>query len=61
MVPQGELKPMTPVSDAQRQCQQLMKYRDKPVADKASDESRLKELQGQPGNKPSDRITESTA
>src|ERR1051325_4987456 len=42
-----ELKPMKPVSDAQQQLQQLMAYRDKLVADKASYQSRLKELKGQ--------------
>lgn len=55
-----ELKPMKPVSDAQHELQQLMKYRDKLVADKASYETRVKELQGQLGNKLPARITEST-
>lgn len=54
-----ELKPMKPVSEAQQQLQQLMTYRDKLVADKASYETRIKELQGQLGRKLPARITES--
>ena len=46
-----ELKPMKPVSDAQQQLQQLMNYRDKMVADRASYEARVKELKGQLGEK----------
>lgn len=46
-----ELKPMKPVSDAQQQLQQLMNYRDKMVADRASYEARIKELKGQLGEK----------
>ena len=55
-----ELKPMKPVSEAQQQLQQLMNYRDKLVADKASYEARIKELRGQLGNKLPTRIIEST-
>ena len=55
-----ELKAMKPVSDAQQQLQQLMNYRDKLVADKASYEARIKELRGQLGDKLPARITEST-
>lgn len=55
-----ELKPMKPLSDAEQHLQQLMKYRDKLVADKASYETRIKELKGQLGSKLPDRITEST-
>lgn len=46
-----EFKAMKPVSDAQLKLQQLMAYRDKLVADRASYEARLKELRGQLGDK----------
>lgn len=46
-----ELKPMKPVSEAQQQLQQLMNYRDKLVADRASYEARLGELRTQLGEK----------
>jgi transposase len=46
-----ELKPMKPVSDTQQQLQQLMNYRDKLVADRASYETRVKELKEQLGEK----------
>ena len=46
-----ELKPMKPVSDAQLQLQQLMRYRDKLVADRASYEARVGELRGQLGER----------
>lgn len=55
-----ELKPMKPASDTEQQLQQLMAYRDKLVADKASYESRLKELKGQMGEKLNAGIIEST-
>lgn len=55
-----ELKPMKPLSDTQQQLQQLMNYRDKLVADKASYEARIKELRGQLGDKLPARIIEST-
>jgi len=55
-----ELKPMKPVSDAQQQLQQLMAYRDKLVADKASFQSRLKELKGQMRENLNVKIVEST-
>lgn len=55
-----ELKPMKPVSDAQQQLQQLMNYRDKLVADRASYEARLGELKGQLGGKLPARIVASS-
>jgi len=55
-----ELKPMKPVSDTQQQLQQLMAYRDKLVADKASYQSRLKELKGQMRENMNTKIAEST-
>jgi transposase len=45
-----ELKPMKPVADNLVTLQQLMSYRDKLVADRASYQSRLKELKGQMGS-----------
>jgi transposase len=42
-----DLKPIKPLSDQQFSLQQLMTYRDKLVADKASYQSRLKELSEQ--------------
>lgn len=55
-----ELKPMQPISRAQLDLQQLMSYRDKLSADKASYQSRLKELKGQMGEKLNIRIVQST-
>jgi transposase len=55
-----ELKPMKPVSDAQQQLQQLMNYRDKLVADRASYEARVNELKGQLGDKLPAQIVAST-
>jgi transposase len=55
-----ELKPMKPISRTQQQLQQLMAYRDKLVADKASYQARLKELQDQMGTDLNARIIEST-
>ena len=46
-----ELKPMTPLTDAQVELQQLMSHRDKLVADKSSYQCKLKELRSQMGNK----------
>lgn len=46
-----ELKPMAPLSDTQLELQQLMSHRDKLVADKASYQSKLKELVAQMGSK----------
>lgn len=46
-----ELKPMKPASEAQQQLQQLMNYRDKLVADRASYEARVGELRTQLGEK----------
>ena len=45
-----ELQPMKPVDDRLVALQQLMTYRDKLVADRASYEARIKELKGQMGN-----------
>lgn len=55
-----ELHAMKPPTQAQLDLQQLMSYRDKVVADKASHQSRLKELKGQMGQKLNIRIIEST-
>lgn len=55
-----ELKAMKPVSEAQQQLQQLMNYRDKLVADKASYQARIKELREQLGDQLPARISEST-
>ena len=44
-----ELQPVKPLTDQQFSLQQLMSYRDKLVADKASYQSRLKELSEQAG------------
>jgi len=55
-----ELRPMKPVSKGQQQLQQLMAYRDKLVADKASYETRLKELKGQLGKILHSKVIEST-
>jgi len=44
-----ELTPLKPLSDQQLSLQQMMTYRDKLVADKASYQSRLKELSEQMG------------
>ena len=46
-----ELKPMTPLSDAQVELQQMMSHRDKLVADKSSYQCKLKELKLQMGTK----------
>jgi transposase len=53
------LEPMKPVSDKLIDLQQLMSYRDKLVADKASHLGRLKELKEQMGNKLCDKISQS--
>jgi len=53
------LKPMKPLCDNHLQLQQLMAYRDKLVADKASHQARLTELRGQMGKKLSDTILQS--
>jgi transposase len=53
------LKPMKPVSDKLVELQQLMAYRDKLVADKASHQARLKELQEQMAGKLGDKIGQS--
>lgn len=53
------LKPMKPVTDKLVELQQLMAYRDKLVADKASHQARLKELEEQMGSKLRDSIGQS--
>jgi transposase len=55
-----ELRPMKPLNEKQHQLQQLMTHRDKIVADKASYQSRIKELESQLSNCLSSRIIEST-
>jgi transposase len=56
-----ELKPMKPVSTAQRNLQQLMAHRDKMVADRSSYQSRIKELQQQMGGDLNKKIIHSTS
>ncbi|SRR6266481_3736291 len=53
------LKPMKPVSDKLVELQQLMTYRDKLVANKASHQARLKELEEQMGTKFNGKISQS--
>jgi transposase len=55
-----ELRPMKPVSDKLVELQQLMSYRDKLVADRASYLTRIKELEGQMGKKLSSKISDSS-
>ncbi len=55
-----ELQASKPVSDSQLELQQLMAHRDKLVGDKASYESRIKELQGQLKNKLSKLVLKSS-
>ena len=57
---QATLKPMVPLTDNQVALQQLMAHRDKLVADRASYQSRLKELKGQMGSKMNESIEESS-
>jgi transposase len=57
---QSTLKPTVALTDAQIELQQLMAYRDKLVADKASYQSRLKELKGQMQNKMNGQIEQSS-
>jgi Mg2+ and Co2+ transporter CorA len=52
-----ELQPMSPLSDAQLELQQLMSHRDKLVSDKASYQSKLKELVSQMGQKVNEKMT----
>jgi transposase len=54
-----ELQPMSPLSDAQLELQQLMSHRDKLVSDKASYQSKLKELVSQMGQKVNEKMTAS--
>jgi transposase len=56
-----ELTPMKPVSDRLVELQQLMNYRDKLVADRASYLTRVKELEGQLGKKLNSKISDSSA
>jgi len=51
-----ELQPMKPLSDAELELQQMMNHRDKLVADKASYQSKLKELVSQMGNKTNQKM-----
>lgn len=51
-----ELQPMSPLSDAQLELQQLMSHRDKLVADKASYQCKLKELVSQMGEKVNEKM-----
>lgn len=57
---QSTLKPMTPLTDNEVKLQQLMAYRDKLVADKASYQSRLKELKGQMQSRMNEQIEQSS-
>lgn len=54
-----ELKPMTPLSDAQVELQQMMSHRDKLVADKSSYQCKLKEMKSQMGNKLNEKMAAS--
>lgn len=54
-----ELQPMSALSDAQLELQQLMSHRDKLVSDKASYQSKLKELVSQMGQKVNEKMTAS--
>jgi transposase len=54
-----ELAPMQVVNDAQIELQQLMNHRDKLVADKASYQSKLKEMQLQMGDKLNEKMVQS--
>lgn len=55
-----ELTPMKPVSDKLVELQHLMNYRDKLVADRASYQARIKELEGQIGKKLNPKISDSS-
>lgn len=55
-----ELNPSQPVSDSQLELQQLMAYRDKLVADRASYQARLKELKIQLADKLSAQVRKSS-
>jgi transposase len=55
-----ELKPMTPLTDNEQQLKQLMSYRDKMVSDKASYETRRKELNSHLNKDLLNSISEST-
>jgi len=55
-----ELQPMKPVKDNLVTLQQLMSYRDKLVADRASYQSRIKELKGQLGSALNEKISSSS-
>jgi len=57
---QEKLKPMTPVNDHLTELKQLMAYRDKIVADRASYQSRIKELKGQMQERMNKDIEESS-
>jgi transposase len=55
-----ELQVMKPLSESERNLQQLMAYRDKLVSDKTSYQVRIKELKGQMGSDSNEHITIST-
>lgn len=54
-----ELEPMTPQSDEQVELQQMMSHRDKLVADRASYQSKFKEMSLQMGDKINSKIASS--
>jgi len=54
-----DLQPMTPQTDKQLELQQLMSHRDKLVVDRASYQSKVKELSLQMGTKMNAKITQS--
>lgn len=54
-----ELLPMSPLSDAQLELQQLMSHRDKLVSDRASYQAKLKELVSQMGEKVNEKMSTS--
>ncbi|MBK8089145.1 MAG: IS110 family transposase [Chitinophagaceae bacterium] len=54
-----ELQPMTPLSDAQLELQQIMNHRDKLVTDKASYQCKLHELVSQMGEKVNEKMVAS--
>lgn len=55
-----ELQPLKPLSDSHLELQQLMAHRDKLVADRASYQSRIKELKVQLKNRLSDHVLKSS-
>jgi len=55
-----ELQPCKPVSEVQLELQQLMSHRDKLVADRASYQSKIKEMKMQLGDKMAEQVIKST-